>query len=135
VPQQELDLLEIPAVFRHSLAQERRRSWAPKRSIPICCDDCSTTDQTAQSLSVSRFTFPLFETERSSRPLSIPAAVVQTSMPCFTRSGWRRFGCTGLCPRGRPAPICRPFAGWSQRRARPTRSAGGRRPTRSARIT
>jgi hypothetical protein len=37
----------------------RRRSWAPKCSMPICFDDCSTIDQTAQSLRVSRLIFPL----------------------------------------------------------------------------
>jgi hypothetical protein len=46
MPQQEFDLFEIPAVLRHSLAQVRRRSWAPKCSIPICFDECSTIDQT-----------------------------------------------------------------------------------------
>src|SRR5260370_6340840 len=76
-----------PPLFRHSLAQVRRRSWAPKCSIPICFDDCSTTDQTAQSLSVSRFTFPLLETERSRRPSSMPAAIIQALMPCFTQMG------------------------------------------------
>ena len=35
---------------------------------PICLDECSTTDQTAQSLRVSRLTFPDFETDRNSRP-------------------------------------------------------------------
>jgi hypothetical protein len=96
VPQEELDLLEIPPFLRHSLAQVRRRSWAPKCSIPICCDYCSTTDQTAQSLNVSRLIFPLFEMERSSRPLSMPDAVIQASMPCLTQMGvalriiWRK---------------------------------------------
>jgi hypothetical protein len=45
---------------------------ARKCSIPICFDDCSTTDHTAQSLRMSRLTFPDFETERSSRPRSRP---------------------------------------------------------------
>jgi hypothetical protein len=45
---------------------------APKRSRPICFDDCSTSDQTAQSLRLSRLGFPLFETERCNRPSSIP---------------------------------------------------------------
>src|SRR5260370_17738592 len=31
-----------PPLLRQSLAQVRRRSWAPKCSIPICFDDCST---------------------------------------------------------------------------------------------
>jgi hypothetical protein len=42
---------------------------------------CSTTDQTAQSLNVSRLTFPLLETERSRRPSLMPAAVIQALMP------------------------------------------------------
>ena len=50
-----------PPLFRQSFAQVRRRSWAPKRSIPIFFDDCSTTDQTAHSLRVSRLTFPLLD--------------------------------------------------------------------------
>jgi hypothetical protein len=55
--------------------------------MPICFDDCSTTDQTAQSLRVSRLTLPLFETERSSRPSSMTAAVIQASMPLFDPDG------------------------------------------------
>src|SRR5258705_1896556 len=74
-------------LFLHSFAQVRRRSWAPKCSMPICFDDCSTIDQIAQSLSVSRLTFPLFETDRSSRPSSMPAAVIQALMPCSTQMG------------------------------------------------
>jgi hypothetical protein len=50
VTEQELDLLQIAAVLRQSLAQVRRRSWAPKRSIPVSLADSVTTDQTAQSL-------------------------------------------------------------------------------------
>jgi hypothetical protein len=32
----------------------RRRSWVPKRSMPICLAACSTTDQIAQSLNPRR---------------------------------------------------------------------------------
>jgi len=103
-----------------------QKGSASQCSIPICCDDCSTTDQTAQSLSVSRLTFPLLETERSSRPLSMAAAVIQASMPCFTQMGWRRCVCVAPCPRGRPGPSVPRVAGWSRRRARPARSAGER---------
>jgi hypothetical protein len=46
-------------------------------TIRFCIDDWSTTDQTTQSFSVSRLIFPDFETERSSRPSSMPAAVIQ----------------------------------------------------------
>ncbi len=53
-------------------AQVRRRSWAPKCSIPICFDDCSTTDQIAQSFMLSRLIVPEFETDRNSRPSSTP---------------------------------------------------------------
>jgi len=87
MPKQEFDLFQIPAVLRHSLAQVRRRSWAPKCSMPICLDDCSTIDQTAQSLSVARLILPLFEIKRSSRPSSIPAAIIQALMPCLTQIG------------------------------------------------
>jgi hypothetical protein len=79
--------LTSPPFFRQSLAQVRRRSWAPNCSIPICFDDCSTTDQTAQSLSVSRLIFPLFEINRSRRPSSMPAAVIQVLIPCLTQMG------------------------------------------------
>src|SRR5258706_16419549 len=79
-PSRNLICSRSPPFFLHSFAQVRRRSWALKCSIPICFDDCSTTDQTAQSLRVSRFIFPLFETDRSSRPSSMPAAAVQASM-------------------------------------------------------
>jgi hypothetical protein len=54
-----------------SLAQVRRRLWAPKCSIPICFDDCSTIDQTAQSLSVSRLILPDFEAGRPSKTVKI----------------------------------------------------------------
>jgi hypothetical protein len=64
VAEQELDLLQISPFFRQSLAQVRRRSWAPKCSIPICLDDCSTTDQ---SLRVSPLSFPLLE-NRTKQP-------------------------------------------------------------------
>jgi hypothetical protein len=94
-----------------------------KCSMPICFEDCSTIDQTAQSLSVSRLIFPLFEIDRSSRPSSMPAAVIQALIPCLTQIGRRRCGCAAPCPRGRPAPICLLIAGWSLRRVRPARSA------------
>src|ERR1700720_4491587 len=86
-PSKNLICSRSPPFLRQSLAQVRRRSWAPKCSIPICFDDCSTTDQTAQSLRVSRLIFPLFEIDRSSRPSSMPAAVIQALMPCLTQIG------------------------------------------------
>jgi hypothetical protein len=49
-------------------ALQREISFLEVTSIRMSLDDCSTTDQTARSLSVSRLTFPDFETERSSRP-------------------------------------------------------------------
>ena len=65
----------------------RWRSWAPKCSIPISFDDCSTTDQTAQSPSSSPTILPDFESGRSSLPFSIFAAAIQASIPCFTQIG------------------------------------------------
>jgi hypothetical protein len=60
--EQELDLLQISAILAAQLgAGATQVVGAPKCSIPICFDDCSTTDQTAQSLRVSRLIFPLFE--------------------------------------------------------------------------
>ncbi len=76
-----------PPLFLQSLAQVRRRSWAPNCSIPICLADCSTTDQTAQSLRLSPIIFPPFEIDRSSRPSSMPAAVIQALIPCLTQIG------------------------------------------------
>src|SRR5258708_5179372 len=46
-----------------------------------------TTDQTAQSLRLSRLTFPDFETDRSRRPSSMPAPVIQALIPCLTQMG------------------------------------------------
>jgi hypothetical protein len=43
-PSRNLICSRSPPFFRQSLAQVRRRSWAPKCSIPICFDDCSTID-------------------------------------------------------------------------------------------
>jgi hypothetical protein len=62
-PRRNFDQLEIPAVLPAQLGAGAPQVVAPRCSMPIRFDDCSTTDQTAQSLSVSRFTFPLFETE------------------------------------------------------------------------
>jgi hypothetical protein len=42
--------------------------------------------------------------------------------------GWRRCGCTGPCPRGRPGPTAPPFVGLSRRRVRSALSAVGRSP-------
>jgi len=64
----------------------RRRSWAPKCSIPICLADCSTTDQTAQSLRLAP-SLPPFERLRNSLPSSILAADIQALMPSLTQSG------------------------------------------------
>jgi hypothetical protein len=86
-PNRNLICSRSPPLFRHSLAQVRRRSWAPKCSIPICFDDCSTTDQMAQSPSSSRKIFHDFDTGRSRRPSSILAAVIQALIPCFTHIG------------------------------------------------
>jgi hypothetical protein len=70
VPEQKFDLLQIPAILPAKFGASAAQVWAPKCSMPICLDDCSTTDQIAQSLSVSRLIFPLFDTDRSSRPSS-----------------------------------------------------------------
>jgi hypothetical protein len=49
-PSRNLICSRPPPLFRHSFAQVRLRSWAPRLEIPICLADCSTTDHTAQSL-------------------------------------------------------------------------------------
>ena len=54
----------------------RQQFLTLQSSIPICLDDCSTTDQTAQSLRLSP-TLPPFETDRSNRRSSMPAAIIQ----------------------------------------------------------
>ncbi len=85
--EQEFDLLQISAVLSAEFAQVRRRSWAPKCSIPICFDDCSTTDQIAQSPSSSATSLPDFESSRSSLPFSSLTAAIQASIPCFAQIG------------------------------------------------
>jgi hypothetical protein len=88
VAEEEFDLLQVATALSAQLgAGTAQVVGAPKCSMPICFDDCSTTDQTAQSLNVSRLIFPLFETERSSRPSAMPAAVIQALMPCLTQIG------------------------------------------------
>jgi hypothetical protein len=83
VPDQEPELLQTPPFFRQSLAagtaEVWRRSWAPKCSIPICFNDCSTIDQPAQSLRVSRLILPFFEIDLISRPSSILAVTFPTT--------------------------------------------------------
>ena len=87
MPKQELDLLEIASVLPTELRASTAQVVGAEALDPICFDDCSTTDQTAQSLNVSRLTLPLFETERSKRPSSMPAAVIQALIPCLTQIG------------------------------------------------
>jgi len=57
-PSRNLICSRSPPFLRQSLAQVRRRSWAPKRSMPICLPDRSTTDQIDQSVRVSPLTLP-----------------------------------------------------------------------------
>ncbi|MDX6461747.1 MAG: hypothetical protein QOE55_5444 [Acidobacteriaceae bacterium] len=131
VSQEELDLLEIPAILPAQLGAGTAQVVAPKCSIPICFDDCSTIDQTAQSLSVSRLTFPLFETDRSSRPSSMPAAIIQALIPCLTQMGMATVRMRRPLP-SRSASIQRPSRCWMvstsssasslRRRAQPTKS-------------
>jgi hypothetical protein len=55
---------------------------------------------------VSRLTFPLFETERGTRPSSIPATVVERSMPCFTQMGMATVcGCAGITTKSGGPPL------------------------------
>jgi hypothetical protein len=63
VPQQELDLLQIPAVFAAQFRAGAAQVVGAEAFDPDLLDDCSTTDHTAQSLRVSPLTFPLFEIE------------------------------------------------------------------------
>src|SRR5277367_4331635 len=130
-PSKNLICSRSPPAFRQSLAQVRRRSWAPNRSTPISFADCSTTDQTAQSLKVSPI-FPPFEIERSSRPSSIPAALIQELIPCLTQTGTATVR-TRLPFPSRSASTQRPSRSWivsttseassCRRRAQPTSSA------------
>lgn len=83
-PSRNLICLRSPPALRQSLAQVRRRSCAPKRSMPICLADCSTPDQTTQLLSSFLFSLPAFDTGRSSRPATIFAAASQASVLCLT---------------------------------------------------
>jgi len=103
-----------------------------KCSISICFDDCSTTDQMAQSPSSSPRILPDFKRERSSRPASILAAVFQASIPCFTQIGTatvrmrpplpRRSIITHLPSRSRISSMLRE-ASSRRRSAQPTRRA------------
>ena len=134
MPQQKLDLFEVAAAFRQSLAQVRRRSWAPKRSIPISFADRSTTDQTAQSLKVSPI-FPPFEIDRSSRPSSIPAALIQELIPCLTQTGTATVR-TRLPFPSRSDSTQRPSRNWIVSTSRVASSCRrSAQPTSSARIT
>jgi len=87
VPQQELDLLQIAAVLPAQLGAGAAEVVGAEVFDSDLFDDCSTIDQTAQSLSVSRLIFPLLEIDRNSRPSSIPAAVIQALIPCLTQIG------------------------------------------------
>ena len=84
--EEELDPFDISAVLAAELADSRRRSCAPNRSIPVSLALCSTTDQTAQLLMLA-LTLPPFDTARNSLPTSTPAAVIQALIPCFTQAG------------------------------------------------
>jgi hypothetical protein len=60
-----------------NLAHVRRRSWAPKRSIPICLADRSTTDQIDQSVRVSPLTLsPLRTGRRRKRDFLMPRSLL-----------------------------------------------------------
>jgi len=52
VAEQELDLLQIPATLAAQFGAGAAEVVAPKCSIPICFDDCSTTDHTASRLRI-----------------------------------------------------------------------------------
>ncbi len=66
----------IEAIRRAAERGERQKITSLQetdlRKKPICFDDCSITDQTAQSLSVSPLVFPDFETDAA--PSSMPLA-------------------------------------------------------------
>src|SRR5579875_2206198 len=64
-PSRNLICSRSPPAFRQSFAQVRRRSWAPKRSIPIWRADSVTMDQIAQSPRLAP-TFPPLVMDRSS---------------------------------------------------------------------
>jgi hypothetical protein len=109
VAEQELDLLDISALLAAEFRAGAARSCAPNRSIPISPENCSTTNQTAQPLMLS-LTLPPFDTARSNLPSSMPTAVIQALIPCFTHPG---------------------IATMRARRPFPSRSASTHRPSRN----
>jgi hypothetical protein len=68
VPQQKLNLLQTAPVLAAQFRAGASQVVGTEVLVPMFWDDCSTADQTARSLNVSRLTFPDFETERSRRP-------------------------------------------------------------------
>jgi hypothetical protein len=111
VPEQKLDLLEIAS----GLAAELRTGPAKIVSTKALDSDflCGLLDHgpAAQSLNASPFSFPDFEMERSRRPSSISAAVIQMSIPCFTQIGTATVLTRPTLPR-RSAITHRPYRIW-----------------------
>jgi class 3 adenylate cyclase len=106
-----------------------------RHGYPSFLQLCSTTDQIAQSLSVSRLTFPLLETERSSRPSSMAAAVIQALIPCLTQMGIATVRMRLPFP-SRSARTQRPSLCWMVSTSSSASSFRLRaQPTRSARMT
>src|SRR6202042_1577808 len=85
----------FPPFLRQSLAQVRRRSCAPKRSMPISRADCSTTDQTAQPLMLS-LTLPPLDTARRSLQVRRAMRLDPLPRPFLSRHG-RLLDFIGIC--------------------------------------
>ena len=73
---------------------DKEDEQAQIRSIPMCFDDCSTTYQTAQSLNVSRLTFPSSRSSAANGLLrvlgwldSVQGSVMSRCQYCNTRAG------------------------------------------------
>jgi hypothetical protein len=86
VPEQEFYLLQITTILPAEFGAGAAEVVGTEVLDANCFDDCSTTDQIAQSPSSSPTILPDFESGRSSLPLSTLAAVIQVSMACLCRS-------------------------------------------------
>jgi hypothetical protein len=87
MPQQKLNLFQLPPFERQSFAAVRRRSCGASSPIPICCAYSRTSCHTARSVKAFLPTRPFADTRRKIGPFSIPAVSSHPSIACFTHSG------------------------------------------------
>ena len=104
VPKQELDLLQVAARLSAELgagpAEVVRSKALDPNLLRRLLDD--RPDRPVARLSPTFL--PPFEIDRSNRPSSIPAAVIQALIPCLTQTGMATVRTRLPSLRGRPAP-------------------------------